>query len=74
MPRVRDPLDDLELHEVPPSPRTPWLWAVIALVAGAFLIWMLLSRINQPEAGGVREGRGLLNGPAERVGDVDRRG
>ncbi len=52
--RPRDPLDPLQLHEVPPGPQTPWIWIVAALIAVAFLLWMLLSMANQPEPGDVR--------------------
>ena len=52
--RVRDPLDPLQLHEVPREPRTPWIWITLALIGVAALLWMLLSLSNQPEPGDVR--------------------
>ncbi len=52
--KTRGPLDPLRLPEVPREPQTPWFWIIVTLLAGAVLLWMLLSLANQPEEGDVR--------------------
>ena len=72
--RVRDPLDPLQLHEVPREPQTPWIWIIAALIGAAVLLWMLLSMANQPEPGDVRavDGIGLTpRSPRTRIAIVD---
>jgi bacteriorhodopsin len=61
--RSRDPLDDLKLHAVSTGPRTPWFWIVLALAVAAALLWLLMSRANTPEEGGVRTEPGSVSIP-----------
>ena len=44
--------------EDPGPRRDPWWLLLLGLLVLIFVLWVLLVRMNTPEAGGVREGRG----------------
>ncbi len=51
------PIDPLEPLSLSSQQRTSWRWwyLVLLILGGCLLVWMLLSRANAPEEGGVRE-------------------
>lgn len=52
--KPNDPLEPLSLPS-PQRPRLRWWYLVLLILGGCLFVWMLLSRANAPEEGGVRD-------------------